>query len=78
MQGQSRHYIERRGQADHQLRGELLVAAHGENREAAIAALGSLQRVYHLRLPLVEARLGLDPGLQHAGAGGSDQQTEAA
>lgn len=71
MQGQSRHFIfiERRGRADHQLRGELLVAAHGENRATALTALNSLRRIYHLRLPLVEARLGLD---------GSDQQKAAA
>ena len=55
-----RYVANRGGAADHALRCELLAAAQGEDREAAMAALESLRRVYHLRLPLVEARLGMD------------------
>lgn len=60
MQGANRHFLERRGQADHTLRVELFAAAQGEDREAAIAALGSLRRIYRLRLPFQEARLGMN------------------
>ncbi|MBI2882866.1 MAG: hypothetical protein HYY11_03000 [Candidatus Methylomirabilis oxyfera] len=47
----------REHRADVQIRRQLLAAAHGDDREAAIAAPHSLRRLYRLRLPLVEARL---------------------
>lgn len=54
-----RHFMNQRGQEDHRLRCKLFAAAYGEDCEAALAALGSLRRIYRLRLPLVEARLGI-------------------
>lgn len=60
MQGASRYFMNQRGKEDHALRCKLLAAANGEDREAAIAALHSLRRLYHLRLPLIAARLGLN------------------
>lgn len=67
MQGASRYFLERRGQADHTRRRTLFAAATGDDRDAAIAALASLRRIYHLRLPLQEARPGIDGG-DHVGA----------
>lgn len=52
-----RYVMNQRGKADQALRCELLAAAIGDDREAAISALDSLRRIYRLRLPLVEARL---------------------
>lgn len=68
MQGASRYFLGRWWHSDQGLRKKLLASAHGEGREAAIAALDSLRRIYHLRLPLVEARLGMNGSGQQQGA----------
>lgn len=73
---EDRYFMNQRGRADHTLRCELLAAAQGEDREAAIAALASLQRIYRLRLPLAEARLGLHDSGQPSAI--STQQKAAA
>lgn len=69
------YFMNWRGQADHRLQCELLAAAQGDDRESALAALDSLRRIYHLRLPLQEARLGMNGGDQPSAV--STQQKEA-
>lgn len=53
--------------ADQALRVQLFAGVYGDDPVAARAALDSLRRLYRLRLPLVETRLGIgDAGVMNA------------